>query len=362
MFGNLNIGLLQMARQARGMSQGELAKLADLTQGHLSKIENGLTDPSEDVLARLAEVLDFPVTLFEQSDNVFGLPVSVHGPMYRRKASVGQKKLDRLQAELNLRILHLKRLLRSVDIEQELEFPNFEIDAYGGDPEEIAQLVRQTWMLPRGPVANLIRTVERAGCLVLHCDFSGISVDGVTVRMHDFPPCIFLNQQQPADRQRFTLAHEIAHLVMHRVPSHTMEDEANTFASALLMPSRDVRAELTGRVNLERLASLKPVWRVSIQALLYRAKTCGAITPNQSQYLWKQVSRLGLRHREPPELNFPNEVPGLVPEILRQHLQDLGYTIGDLCQVLHIHESELRCWYSMPSPADGSAPHLRVVK
>ena len=91
-----------------------------------------------------------------------------------------------------------------------------------------------------------------------------------------------MNRNQPADRQRFSLGHELGHIVMHRVPSPTMEDEANAFASALLMPTQEVRPYLSGRLTIQKLASLKPVWRVSMQALLYRARAIGTITANQS--------------------------------------------------------------------------------
>ena len=87
------------------------------------------------------------------------------------------------------------------------------------------------------------------------------------------PPIVVLNSQQPADRQRYSLAHEIGHLVMHRLPSALMEDEANTFASALLMPTVDIRPAFLGRrVDLATLASLKPgVARVNAGSVDARA-------------------------------------------------------------------------------------------
>lgn len=343
-----NAGLLLMARQARGLSQIELSTKAGITQGHLSKIENGLSEPAADVVERLSHALDFPASLFQQPDRVYGLPMSVH-PMYRKKASVGQRELDRLQAELNFRLLHIRRLLQSAEFEGELPLPAFPADEYGGDGERVAELVRRTWLLPRGPIHNLLECVERAGCVVVLSDFSDAGVDGVTLNTPGLPPCVFLNRNQPSDRIRFTLAHELGHIVMHRIPTPNMEEEANSFASALLMPASDVRPQLCGRLTLERLAALKPVWRVSMAALLYRAKSVGAITENQSRYLWQQISAAKLRLREPPELDFPPEAPSIAPELIRVHLQDLGYTLSDLSRALHLHEGELRRLYQLPN-------------
>lgn len=358
MYGEFNAGLLRIARQARGMSQEELSKSSGLSQGNISKLENNLIGPTDDALNKLAEALHFPTTFFFQPDHVFGLPISVH-PMYRKKTSVGQRGLDRLEAEINIRLLHIRRLLNATEFESELPLPKMDIDEYDGDVERIAELVRRTWLIASGPLPNLVECVERAGCLVIHCDFEGMSVDGVTLNAPGTPPCIFLNGNQPADRMRFTLGHELGHIVMHRVPSPTMEDEANAFASALLMPARDVRPYLTGRLTLQRLASLKLTWKVSMGALLYRAGTLGTISANQSQYLWRQMSRLGYRRAEPPELNFPPEEPSVLPEILRVHLEDLKYELDELCRALHVYEDDLRRIHPLPNQA---SRFLRVVK
>ena len=354
-----NSDLLRIARHARGWSQTELSRRSGVSQANLSKLENGLIGPSDDVLHGVASALRFPRSLFFESDKMLGLPISVH-PMYRKRASVSQRGLERLEAEINIRLFHIRRLLKSAEFDPELSLPDMDIDEFGGDPERIAELVRRTWLVPTGPMKDLVGWLERAGCVVVPCDFAALAVDGVTISAPGLPPCIFLNRNQSSDRQRFSLAHELGHIVMHRVPTPTMEDEANAFASALLMPARDVRPYLTGRLTIQRLAALKPVWRVSMQALLYRAKSVGAVTANQSQYLWRQISALGYRRNEPPELDFPAEEPAVLPELIRVHLEDLGYGIEDICSVLHLFEDDLRNMHPLPGSSVG--PNLRVVK
>lgn len=357
---SFNADLLRTARQARGWSQTELSKKSGVSQAHQSKLENELIDdPTDEVVDRIAHALRFPRSLFFEPDKVLGLPMSVH-PMYRKRASVGQRSLERLEAELNIRLFHIRRLLKSADFQPELSLPIMDIDEFDGDAERIAELLRRNWLVPMGPMKDLVGWVESAGCIVIHCDFAALSVDGVTVSSPDMPPCIFLNRNQPADRQRYSLGHELGHIVMHRIPSPTMEDEANAFASALLMPAKDIRPYLSGRLTIEKLAELKLVWRVSMQALLYRAKTIGVITANQSQYLWRQISYLGYRRREPSELDFPVEEPSVLPEIIRVHLEDLDYGIKDLCSILHVFEDDLRNMYPLPGNLDRR--HLRLVK
>ena len=351
-----NEDLLRIARQARGWSQTELSKRSGVSRANLSKLENGLIAPTEDVLTSVSATLGFPVKFFFQNDRVIGLPMSVQ---YRKRASVGQKAIERLEAELNIRILHIRRLLDAAELEPKLSLPRLDVDEYSADPEDIADHIRRTWLVPSGPIRELVGWVERAGCIVVHCDFAALKVDGFTVQIPDMPPCIFLNRNMPADRQRFSLAHELGHVVMHQVPSPEMENEANKFASALLMPARAIRPHFSGRrLTMERLAALKPIWRVSMAALLYRSKEIGAVTENQSQYLWRQMSAMGCRRTEPPELDLKVEMPTVIPEIVRLHLEDLGYSLSDLAEALRTNEEDLLALHPLP----GTTSHLRVVK
>jgi Zn-dependent peptidase ImmA (M78 family)/DNA-binding XRE family transcriptional regulator len=354
--------MLLIARQARRLSQLELADSTGINQGVLSRIENGLREPTEDVVNQLCKKLRFPQGFFYQSGRVYGLPVSVHA---RKKCNVGIHQLDYIVAELNIRLWNLKKLLQSIElIPPELPLPYLDIDDYGGDIDKIADLVRRCWLLPRGPIENLTECLERAGCVVFWCDFDNIAVDGVTIAaFQDMPICIFLNKDRPADRMRFTLAHELAHIVMHKLPHPEMEEQADRFASALLMPYHDIREQfemIGNKITLPKLAYLKPIWRVSMQALLIRAKNTGVISKIQSEYLWKQINIAKIRLHEPPELDFPHEEPTTLKTILNLHIEKLGYSISELAEAVCLHESEFCEKYHInknPPPRR----HLRVL-
>jgi Zn-dependent peptidase ImmA (M78 family)/transcriptional regulator with XRE-family HTH domain len=342
-----NYSLLLLARQYRERSQSEVAKAAGLNQGHYSRIENGLLPegPSPENVKRLGEALSFPAEFFYQSEKVVGLPLSVH-PMHRKKESVGERALKRVHAELNLRLIHVRKLLGAVETRAALPLPWIDIDD-GGGPREIARTIRTAWMIPPGPVVNLTEYVEKAGVLVIWCDF-GAAIDGVTMRVPDLPPCIFLNRTAPADRMRYSLAHELCHVIAHRVPTPTMEDEANTFAAELLVPEKELRRDLIGgRITLERLARLKARWHVSIQFLLYQAKDIGSLTEHQAQYLWKQISMKGWRTREPVETDFAHEQPVLFPRILDLHLRDLKYGVAEFSELFRLEANDLRELYGI---------------
>src|ERR1700730_1023199 len=110
---------------------------------------------------------------------------------------------------------------------------------YNGDVSVIAGLLRRSWGIPNGPVENLTTAIEAAGGVVLRRSFGTSKIDAMSKWAPGEPPLFFINSEIPADRCRYTLAHEIGHIVMHQVPTPDMEGEADRFAEEFLMPEKD---------------------------------------------------------------------------------------------------------------------------
>lgn len=331
--------MLRLARQRLGFTQKKAAGLLDVPQPVLSRYENEISEPDEEFLLRASEVYRIPRKFFDLKTTVYGPPVSVH-PTPRAKADVTARDLDMVTAELNLRAMYLRRFLESVDFEPSANLPELGIDQWGS-ASRVANVLRAQWGVPRGPIKNLTKLVESAGVIVGMSDFSGASISGMTFKIPAHPPLVLLNSTHPADRMRFTLAHELGHIVMHRFPTPTMEDEANEFASHFLMPDEDIKGAFVGRkITLELLASLKPEWRVAMQALLMKAKSLKILTPNQERYLWSQISARGWRISEPPELDFPHETPKVMQSILDAHTNAFGFSAKELSALVPLYESE----------------------
>lgn len=356
---NFNPDLLTVARDLRSISQESLAQKLKISQGHLSKIENGLIPPDDAILSKLSKHLAFPKAFFLQSDRVYGAPMSAHSAQFRKPKSVTPKTVGQITAELNLIRLNVCKLLKSIDLTSTLKLPRYDIEDGDISPPEIAHLVRQTWMLPKGPMKNLTECMEHSGIVIYWSDLAFADVDGVTFNTPDAPPIVMLNKNRPADRMRFSLAHELGHIVMHRQPRpQTMEDEANQFASALLMPDKDFVSSCPRRLDLSGLVTLKMKWKVSMAAALYRAKELDLISYNQSTYLWKQLNYYGYKKQEPASTEFPKEPVTVLPAMINLHLKRLGYSVAELAEALCWEIEEFMYRYSL----DGEAPKLKIVK
>lgn len=349
--------LLRVARQYRGIDGKELAAALAVDPATISRAENNVSLPADSTLARAADKLAFPREFFFQPDRLNGLPLSTH-PQWRKRKSVVQRVIDRVLADFNIRIFHLRRLLSSLEYQPKLPIPQYEVDDYEGDVEKVAGLVRRTWNIPRGPIQNLTAVVETAGIFVFHVDLEEAAIDGATIAASGLPPCVFLNRNLPSDRMRFTLAHELGHIILHRFPSAQMENEANHFAGAFLVPQADIHSDFAGQhIDLRTFARLKPEWRVAMQTLLYRASELGYVDKARAQYLWRQFSFNRWKMREPPELDFEQESPVLVPRLIELHLSELGYTIDEMQSVLCMFTQDIVKMYELNLPQSG----LRVV-
>lgn len=354
--------MLRLARQKKGFTQKLACEMLEVPAAHLSRIENGAAEPDEDLLAKAAVAYDVPRKFFDISAPVYGPAVSVH-PMPRAKASITARDLDRVTAELNVRAMQLRKFLEAVDLDIPRNVPKLDVDRYGS-PEKVASILRAHWKVPTGPIRNLTRLLEAAGCMIASSNFGGASVSGMTFQVPGLPPLVLINSDHPADRMRFTLAHELGHIVMHRFPSDSMEKEANRFASAFLIPAQDLKSSIAGRrVTLELLASLKPEWKLSMQAILFAARTHGIVTENQFRYLMSQISARNWRIHEPPELDFPREEPSVLRSIIRAHVDELGFSLDDLLAMVPMHQHEFEQYYGKVGlPVDGSRPKLRIVQ
>ena len=250
--------------------------------------------------------------------------------------------------------------MEAVRLTPRLPLPPFmEPTEHGNNVPQIAAAVRQLWLLPRGPIPDVTRLLEAAGIVIVHFDFGTDLVDGFSERTHDnLPPLVFVNDRQPRDRLRFTLAHELAHIVMHRLPYPKMEDEANEFASAFLMPSEDVAPDFYA-TSLDHLLMLKGKWLSSVGSLVMAAKRVGRLSDAEYESRFRELSRRGWRTREPLPLSDEIERPRAMAQLVAAHVQKLGYSPEEMCKLFGLVATDAESVFSAAQPEP--RPQLRLV-
>lgn len=322
----MNPDILSIARESRDQSQSAVAKAAGISQGMISKAENGLLELQPDQIERVAEFLEYPAAMFYEPGRV---RVAGSGCLYHRKRkTLPARLLKSLNARMELRRVGVRRVVRDLDIDAERIFHTMDPDEYGGSPEAVAQAMRAAWRVAPGPIPNMTALIESAGGVILTADFGTNKLMGMSCWETDLLPLFYLNERMSTADLRWTLAHELGHLVMHAVPPvGDPEEEADAFAGEFLAPRSLIVPDLR-RLTFDRLHPLKMAWRLSMKALIMRAQRAGAIDQAAATRLYKQYSARGYNTAEPYPLS--PEPPSIIPAAVAVHLGEHGYSPQEL--------------------------------
>jgi Zn-dependent peptidase ImmA (M78 family)/DNA-binding XRE family transcriptional regulator len=298
---------LKLARRACGLSlRGLQQRIDDLvTAQAIGKYERDESVPSSDVLLAISRALGASIEYLVGDGDLV-----LEGVDFRKRAFARRKDEARVQATL------LHALERYLTVESLLGLPSDRWAPPRGAPfavrqladaETAAQSMRAHWDLGADPLPHFIDLLEERGVKVIATDLRGIA--GVTARARrpgrDPVPVIVINATEWGERQRFTLAHELGHLVMGVAREVDPERAADRFAGALLMPAEAVFA-VVGRhrhsISQGELLEIKKVFGVSVQAIAFRCRDLGIIPDSVFRALFRQFSRAGWRtppYREP---------------------------------------------------------------
>lgn len=366
--------MLVLARESRGLTQGQLAAAmqerdganSKISQGYVSRAEAGRLAVTGERLELYARALDYPVSLLCLAEQEVGAGAGlIH---HRKKQAASALDLRRIHALLNLTRIQLRALRTDTPRSTGEGITQIAIDDLT-TPADAARQLRAGWATQGGPLDSVVGFVEQAGALVACRDLvaplpldsgaESVPVDAVSCSPPGEDPLVLLNTGTPAERQRFTLAHELGHMVMHQVPHPDQEKQANSFAAELLMPARHIRADLeSGPVTVPRLLELKKHWKVSMWALLRRAHTLGVLSDWHYRTLAVEMSSLGYRTVEPGELDA--ETPTAVTSLIAWHL-DHGHEVADLARAACLTPDEfVRLYLSCPVPAGVGAARRSV--
>ncbi|WP_241665985.1 XRE family transcriptional regulator [Prescottella subtropica] len=312
---------LTLARQLAAMRKSALAELIGKSPTAVAGWESGSKRPTASTVAELALGLGVDPGFFAvRRGDVAELTSTPH---FRSLRATTQLARDQARAYGQLAVDIAANLERYVEF-PDLDVPTIPVeldDAEGDGPEQAARLVRDQWGMGVGPAGHLVRLLENHGVLVVFSPTQTAAVDAYSFDSHLRPVVILNPAKRDYYRQRFDVAHELGHLVMHadaEPGGRVVEEQANRFASELLMPADEVFDLLPGKMNAAAwglLARLKEQWGVSMQALLFRARKLGKLNDVSYRNAMTTVSVRGWRRSEPGQVRIL-EQPSLLPRTI----------------------------------------------
>ncbi|TIH30792.1 XRE family transcriptional regulator [Subtercola vilae] len=316
-------------RDLLGETLQNLASSAGISQSYLSEIAAGTRPFTIEHAEKIAAATGFPIEFFHVDAPAIGDTTLQFRKLKSSKAKTTRKAVQYFrEASRMVQAVAPASGLKTASLPYVNEPSGGVLDE--NEIEHVANAVRTLMQLgPADPVPNATRAIERLGIVVIPVLLD--PTDEVRVVEeghfgishgddHGVPLVGYFPGSSP-DRDRFTLGHELGHILLHsHRSSEDPEREANRFAGALLMPKAAARSELHSQITLSQLARVKAQFGISIQALIMRAAALHIIDQQRQRSLFVQLSARGWRQNEPVEVQ--PEHPILMRRLLELSLPD----------------------------------------
>lgn len=348
-------------RQGLGLTQEQLASSSGITRQSIINYESAKTLPDSKILAALAKALGVTITDLLRSPQA-GLAT------FRFRSHTGFSQKPQFLTEVLRWLETYTNLEKAVGLQPYLpeSAPVHQLEGNQERIKEAAKRFRLCLGVGEAPIANLFEVVEDLGLKVLRKHIADSGFFGVSACSDEQGAFVLINLGHEdgtisIERQLFTLAHEIGHLILHRgeyqenlVEAGTKEEEkerekvADYFASYLLMSDTEFNRDYN---QYHDVRSLKQHFRVSYKTVLYRLNELGIADYQTEQkkiyaiYKKKHGRSLGAKEELPPVLcseDFPENERftrliwqalslGKITELSAAEL--LGMTVEKLCEV-----------------------------
>ena len=330
---------LTSAREARGVTQSELAERTGIKPQSICHYEQGRQSPSPEALALLAEKLSLPERHF-------------------------LRPLPPDSAGLHARLGWLREL--AAYVRRFVELPPVQLPLVDLREavcvESAAETARTFFRTGSGPIASMTILLENHGCIVARLPGShGHPFQFATLL--DGQPYMGLDLESPPSTVRYSAARALGSLVLGgdaaRDPLH------DRFARAFLMPARTFGPEVWSP-TLDAMLGLKRTWNCPIGAIVHRCVDLGLLDEEHARRLVANMARRGWKSEEPGEHDQESESPRILAQSLRLMLDSGVKDVHTLLADLALGSSDVEQLAGLPNgflreaePPAAWAPRLR---
>jgi len=304
---------LKLARKKAGYTLRGLSVALDgeVSAQAIGKYERSEMKPRPGMLPRLAKTLDVPITFF-LSERVEKL----EGIEFRKLSNTTAKDRARVEAEV---IEYLQRYLNIEDV-LDIDGSAWNVPECGNrwlyheeEGEDLANCLRHEWNLGCDPIPNMTSLLEDQGLKVIMLPLpnrvSGLMASVHRASHHRTVPVIVVNLNSTLERRRLTLAHELAHQLIHPDSKVDHEKASNIFAGALLVPETHLvrrSGKHRNALGYREIIQSKRLYRVSAVAFLMRLRQLEIIAKSTLTRALSTYARTW-RSREPEPIEVKGE-------------------------------------------------------
>lgn len=321
------------ARLLNGFSLQDLAdKLENIvTRQALYRYERGEIIPDSAMIAKLSEAMKVKPDYFFRNTQV-----EIGKIEFRKHSSLSVKEQNKVveqTREFLSRYLELEEILH-LGLTFRHPLKGFGIVSHAEDIKKAAAQLRTAWDLGQSPIFNLLELLEDKQIKVV-CIDADIKFDGMQTWVNNDIPVIAYNKNltDKTDRIRFTLLHELAHLLLQfdeNLSHQQIEKLCHQFAASVLLPEELLLKELgehRNRLSIQELGQIKKQYGISMQAIVMQALNHGIINEHYTKQFFNMMKQMGWRFEEPiayEGIEESNRFDQLIYRALAEELISMG--------------------------------------
>jgi len=310
-------------RVLKGISLRSFGEQVGMSQTAIMKYEKDILKPDGEKLIRFASVLGCNVSDLLK-DNSGRKTINLN---FRKKQSLSNKKVDLLKEIINMKVNNYLDVLELNNINKS-KLKKYRVSSLEDASKAASDFRYDNKINELLPLVNLCNVIENLGISIIIIDnkdeeFKGF--DGLSQLVDGFPfICIASNINYY--RQRFTLAHELGHLVLNIDESLDEEKVCNEFASSLLLPKKAMESEFginRSNINKREYEIVREEYRVSIKAIIYSLEKNGIISSNYAKLSYINFNKNLLKDEEVMAQKydeFPRKYEQLLTRLINQEI------------------------------------------
>jgi len=328
-------------RIMHGYSRKELSEKLGVTEQAVWQYENAYTSPKVPIVNELKRIFSVKSKYFYEKDKLTERNnqgnINVMNIAYRSKVmnvisktQTEAKHVEYLDTFVNYITARISLpTLKIIQLREEaIQYMNHSQDDRKAQIQYVAKLARERLNLEQTTNENLMFWIEKSGVYVFEKAI-GEGIDAYSLWTKEDRPFIILgNIKRSAVRRNFDIAHELGHLLLHyrlefinldRKEHKAIENEANLFAGAFLLPEEEFTQDMQAisqLTNPDQYLDLKNKWKTSLQVLGYRVADLGLMDAKARRNFYAAMHRRGYLEREPFDRTIPLQTPMRVRTII----------------------------------------------
>lgn len=339
---------LKLARKMAGMSLQDLSdKLENMVaKQSLNKYEQGLMNPTNEVLLAISKVLKVKPDYFLKKKTL-----EIKEITFRKKANVSKKVEESIIERSRDYVERFFEIENIFGIETKFINPlkNNKINDKN-DAEKAANKLREVWELGSNPISNIVEMLEIKGVKLLL--FNSVDeFDGLSFLTSNETPVVVINiNLKPIERIRFTIIHELAHLLLVfddfiKNDLKLIEKLCHYFSSCFLIPSKMLTNMIGGSnrsyIKIEELIAIKEYYGISIRAIVHRLNELSVVTPSYYQRWMIYMSKTYGQKDEPGNYKGEEKLK-VFEQLINRALAEGLISISKAATLLNCDINELR--------------------